>query len=157
MDCSLPGSSVHGISQARILELLPFPSPGDLEIELSCIGRRILCCWASYKDTEPLPPTRVPSLCSYMPCPFSEFPRYCLTAGDKMTLVLLLSDQLPWLAGVFKTNPESRSSADLLDPLLHPRTSRGLWLLCQSGKNDFSASACCLSSTRRSWSSTQVS
>ena len=30
MDCSLPGSSVHGILQARILEWLPFPSPGDL-------------------------------------------------------------------------------------------------------------------------------
>ena len=30
MDCSLPGSSVHGILQARILEWVPFPSPGDL-------------------------------------------------------------------------------------------------------------------------------
>ena len=30
MDCSPPGSSVHGISQARILEWLTFPSPGDL-------------------------------------------------------------------------------------------------------------------------------
>ena len=30
MDCSPPGSSVHGISQARILEWLPFPPPGDL-------------------------------------------------------------------------------------------------------------------------------
>ena len=30
MDCSPPGSSVHGISQARILKWLPFPSPGDL-------------------------------------------------------------------------------------------------------------------------------
>ena len=29
MDCSLPGSSVHGFFQARILEWLPFPSPGD--------------------------------------------------------------------------------------------------------------------------------
>ena len=29
-DCSPPGSSVHGISQARILEWVPFPSPGDL-------------------------------------------------------------------------------------------------------------------------------
>ena len=29
MDCSSPGSSVHGILQARILEL-PFPSPWDL-------------------------------------------------------------------------------------------------------------------------------
>jgi len=37
MDCSPPGSSVHGILQARILEWLPFPSPEDLphpEIEL---------------------------------------------------------------------------------------------------------------------------
>ena len=30
MDCSLPGSSVHGIFQARILSGLPFSSPGDL-------------------------------------------------------------------------------------------------------------------------------
>ena len=30
MDYSLPGSSVRGISQARILEWLSFPSPGDL-------------------------------------------------------------------------------------------------------------------------------
>ena len=30
IDCSPPGSSVHGILQARILEGLPFPPPGDL-------------------------------------------------------------------------------------------------------------------------------
>ena len=30
MDCSPPGSSLHSISQARILEWLLFPSPGDL-------------------------------------------------------------------------------------------------------------------------------
>ena len=29
-DCSPPGSSVHGFLQARILEWLPFPFPGDL-------------------------------------------------------------------------------------------------------------------------------
>ena len=29
-DCSLPGSSVHEISQARILEWVAIPSPGDL-------------------------------------------------------------------------------------------------------------------------------
>ena len=29
MDCSSPGSSVYGIFQARILEWLPFPSPGE--------------------------------------------------------------------------------------------------------------------------------
>ena len=30
MDCSLPGCSIHGISQERILEGLPFLSPRDL-------------------------------------------------------------------------------------------------------------------------------
>ena len=30
MDCSPPGFSVHGISQASIMEWLPFPSPGNL-------------------------------------------------------------------------------------------------------------------------------
>ena len=30
MDCSLPGSSVHGIFQARILEWVAVPFPGDL-------------------------------------------------------------------------------------------------------------------------------
>ena len=30
MDCTTPGSSVHEIFQARILEWLLFPSPGDL-------------------------------------------------------------------------------------------------------------------------------
>ena len=30
MDCSLLGSSVHGILQARILEWVAIPSPGDL-------------------------------------------------------------------------------------------------------------------------------
>ena len=30
MDCSLPGSYAHGITQARILEQVPFPSRGDL-------------------------------------------------------------------------------------------------------------------------------
>ena len=29
VDCSLPVSSVNGILQGRILEWLPFPSPGD--------------------------------------------------------------------------------------------------------------------------------
>ena len=30
IDCSPPGTSVHGILQARILSGLSFPSPGDL-------------------------------------------------------------------------------------------------------------------------------
>ena len=30
VDCSLPGSCVHGIFQTRILDGLPFPTLGDL-------------------------------------------------------------------------------------------------------------------------------
>ena len=50
MDCSLPGSSVHGILQARLLEWVALPSsrgsswPRDSTHVscVSCIGRRIL-------------------------------------------------------------------------------------------------------------------
>ena len=30
MECGLPGSSVHGILQTRVMKWVPFPSPGDL-------------------------------------------------------------------------------------------------------------------------------
>ena len=51
MDCSPPGSSVHEISQTRILEFLAISSsrgsfrPRDRTC-ISCIGRQILHCWA---------------------------------------------------------------------------------------------------------------
>ena len=50
-DCSPPGSSLHGISQARILEwvVVSFSRgsfwPSDWTC-VSCIGRLILHCWA---------------------------------------------------------------------------------------------------------------
>ena len=48
MDCSLPGSSVHGILQARILEWVAiFFSRGSFQprdrTHVSCLGRQILC------------------------------------------------------------------------------------------------------------------
>ena len=51
MDCSPPGSSVHGISQARILEWVAISisrgssQPRD-QTHDSCIGRRVLYHWA---------------------------------------------------------------------------------------------------------------
>ena len=54
MDCSLPGSSVHGVFQARILEWVAISSPrGSFQQgwKLSLLPlwhcRRILYCWAS--------------------------------------------------------------------------------------------------------------
>ena len=59
MDCSPPGSSVHGISQVRILECIAISFskgsswPGD-QTRLSCTGRRILYHWATRKPHDPL-------------------------------------------------------------------------------------------------------
>ena len=52
MECSLPGSSVHGIFQARILEWVAISfsrgsSPPRDRTQVSCIGRRILYHWAT--------------------------------------------------------------------------------------------------------------
>ena len=57
MDCSPPGSSVHGIVQARTLEWVALPSPEgppDAGIEphvyyVSCIGRQVLYLLGSKK------------------------------------------------------------------------------------------------------------
>ena len=54
MDCSLPGSSVHRILQARRLERFAMPSsrgpsqPKD-QTHVSCIGRQVLYHWATWE------------------------------------------------------------------------------------------------------------
>ena len=54
MDCSPPGSSVHGIFQARILEWVAISfsrgssGPRDWTY-VSCIGRQILYLWVTWK------------------------------------------------------------------------------------------------------------
>ena len=58
MNCSMPGSSVHGISQARILEWVAISSPGDLPNPgikprsltlqaVACIWSRFFTNWAT--------------------------------------------------------------------------------------------------------------
>ena len=53
MDCSPPGSSVHGVNQARILDKVDISfsrrSSWPRIKPISCIGRRILCHWAIRK------------------------------------------------------------------------------------------------------------
>ena len=57
MDCSPPGSSVHGILQAIILQWIAISSfrgsslPRDWSFifYVSCIGRQILCHWATWE------------------------------------------------------------------------------------------------------------
>ena len=57
MDCSLLGSSVHGIFQVRILEWVAISSSRGSShcrdrthvSSVSCIGRQILCYWATWE------------------------------------------------------------------------------------------------------------
>ena len=55
MDCSPQGSSVHGISQAGILEWIAIPFSRESSWSrdwtcVSCIGKQVLCHWASGKS-----------------------------------------------------------------------------------------------------------
>ena len=57
MDCSLPGSSVHGILQARILEWVAMPcsrgsSQPGVRTCVSCTVRWILYHWATWGTTK---------------------------------------------------------------------------------------------------------
>ena len=58
VDCSPPRSSVHGILQARILQWLAIPSPGDLPDpgikpgSPSCIAGRFFTVWATREDAK---------------------------------------------------------------------------------------------------------
>ena len=56
MDYSLTGSSVHGISQARILEWVAIPSPGDLpdlRIEPAFLALQADFCIAGRRPSKP--------------------------------------------------------------------------------------------------------
>ena len=59
MDCSPPGSSVHGILQARILAWVARPPPGDLPDDLG-IELRLLCLLHWQVGSVPLVPPGKP-------------------------------------------------------------------------------------------------
>ena len=66
MDCNPPGSTVHGILQAKLLEWVAiFSSRGSARPKeqscvswISCIGRWVLYRWATWETPEP----RLPQL-----------------------------------------------------------------------------------------------
>ena len=73
MDCSLPGSSVHGISQARILEWIAISDPaGDLPTQGSNLSLLHLLHWQA--GSLPLVPLGKPR---FHECPLIFF-RRCL-------------------------------------------------------------------------------
>ena len=75
MNCSSPGSYVHGILQARILEWAPIPSPGGTQprdqIQVSCIAGRFFTTWAtSLKLRFSFIPTKIADSCYDQVCMF---------------------------------------------------------------------------------------
>ena len=56
VDCSLPGSSVHGIFQARVLEWLPFPSPKVYSAAAAAVPSVVSDSVQPHRQ----PPTRLP-------------------------------------------------------------------------------------------------
>ena len=81
IDCSLPGSSVRGISQARLLEWVPFSSPGDIPDPgtwtcISSTDRQNLYHWATmetlWSKTDKVKWSEVaqscPTLCDLVNC-----------------------------------------------------------------------------------------
>ena len=73
MNCSLPGSSVHGILQARILEWVAMPSSrGSSQCKDRTCASRVSCLAGGFFTAEPLRPAPLekslpPLWCS--PCP----------------------------------------------------------------------------------------
>ena len=63
MDCSLPGSSVHGILQAKYWSGLPCPPPGDLPVEDLTLVYCGSCATGGFFTTEP-PGKPLLSLCT---------------------------------------------------------------------------------------------
>ena len=80
MDCSPPGSSVHGILQARILEWVAVPSSrGPSQSRdwtrvsyVSCIGRQVLYHWCHLSSVSSVAQS-CPTLCDPMHCSTSGF------------------------------------------------------------------------------------
>ena len=96
MDCSLPGSSFHGIFQARILEWIAIsfsrgssqPRDQTWVSSFSCIGRQVLYHWATCEALSLSKPWWSPLLPNFIsqPRPSCEFQMHiqlpaCFTLG----------------------------------------------------------------------------
>ena len=81
MDCIPPGSSVHGIFQARVLEwgsiAMGSRSDGEKSIEIA------LCCFRTNEDSQLLAPTSEVSLPSVI-CPAHLRMGQVVTAADSV-------------------------------------------------------------------------
>ena len=129
MDCSLPGSSVHGLFQARVLEWVAISFsrsswPRDLTWVSRIVGRRF-SVWATKEVRAGLPQTKKLPGREYNP-----------THQQIIGLKLLLSKVLPTRARPSFSHHQSLLSGSLHKPLslLHQRADsrQSGWLLSKS-------------------------
>ena len=141
MDCSLPGFSIHGTSQARILEWVAISfSRGSSQprdwTHVSCgfcIGRQILYHWATWEASAPPQPkslcfTRIshePSSLTPRPPGVEQFQscNFSSVSENAIPMFRFLGFPFPW------HQPTSSSSATSY-PLLFWNGEGSLWLLC---------------------------
>ena len=102
MDCSLPGSSVHTIFQARILEQVAIsPSRGSSRprdrTHVSCVGRQILYPWATWEVyTEQY--MHIFLLCELRGAGSNDIPAAMSTLGTQ----ILVSNTILWGQGLLR-------------------------------------------------------
>ena len=112
MNCSLPGSSVHGIFQARIMEWVPLPFPGDFPDSgnqpiVSCITGRFFTFWVTKVSLNSFLSRYMVSVAQL--CPTLCNPRDCSTPGFPVLhhLLELVQSHVQWVG-------------DAIQPSCHP-------------------------------------
>ena len=104
MDCSQPGSSVHGILQARILEWVAIPffkgsfQPRDW-IQVSCAAGRFFTIWATREAlsfTVSQSSLKLMSIEPEMPSSYLTLCRPFSYGSRKNIQITLTTAQLPW-------------------------------------------------------------
>ena len=118
MDCSLPGSSVHGILQAGILEWVAFPFsrgsswPRD-QTWISYISGRFFKVWATWEAHSS--PLALQANCSFGPSfvlsLILELHELCYCIEE--SALLLIPGCTSWLPNILPTWPEASDLASL--------------------------------------------
>ena len=99
MDCSPPGASVHGISQARILEWVALSfSRGASQLRdwtcISCIGRQILYQWATWEAQPYIQSAQLLSHFRLFVTPWTAACQASLSITNSQNLLKLMSMEL---------------------------------------------------------------
>ena len=125
MDCSPPGSSVHRILQARILEWVAVPSsmgsscPRDWTQGscVSCIASKFFTCWAIGKASI----MEMPLICGYGSVSFLHFPcRQCIICKKKwFSFLFYFRLHVPFLVLLCCPDPTEQSWLEVREWSVH--------------------------------------